>query len=213
MAGRAAAPAALALAAAGLAACTYTAAPLTPAATGSDMEMISRAADYGLPKPLPLPPRGEIDLVLEGGEALDHEARMLAISCSAYDYLSKLQAPVVSYLKALDVNGDLDEEPAGASSAPAATVRIEDTKTFVRCVEVESWQQHCRVNTTIAGEITAPGEEAMPIKVQTEETAHLSIALSCQTVGNALAVVNLHSAGNFVQEVRSRLGTGTAGVL
>lgn len=179
-----------------LSACSYTAAPLAPVTYGVPAgETADMAAAVGLDLPPPLPAVGQHDLVLTNGGLLDHDMRILGLTCKVASYENQLQVPVVAYLSALDTNSDLE------AASTARTINIRQARTFGRCFATGTFEAGCRIKIQIDASVEdMTGGDERTVSIEKEMGPEAGF-WGCGKIARALSVVNLHVAAAFAEEV------------
>jgi uncharacterized lipoprotein YmbA len=116
-----------------------------------------------------MPERGEVDLLVENAQSLDHRLKILGIHCSAWKVENPLSQMVARALGMWDRDGTLGP----AERRPLVRLRFTSASSNMRCVEVEELEGRCLTRTSINGEavIEKEGQAARtaPIAIEVEE--------------------------------------------
>jgi hypothetical protein len=168
----------------------------------SDAQFRSDAEAIGAPAPGPTPERGQLDVVLEGAERLDHRLVVLGISCSAWGVDNPLSQMVRRSLSQWDVDGSL-EIPV---DRPVLRVSIANASSDMRCVEVRELDMSCIVRTRIRGEVRfeRPGSEPViePLVIDDQQLQEKPGACGSLSRGTGLSgLAASHALVTRLQEV------------
>jgi hypothetical protein len=174
-----------------LAACTVPdAGPLIGSDDLSRTDIEAAAQDSRMDAPPPLPAPGPADFVLVGEEQLDHEVKLLNLSCSVGTFQSLLAAPVKAYLRAADRDGSLQPAP------DARVLDIVDVRTLARSYSTATFASEARFDIELDLILTNPGSVPRPVAIRRTLLAAAGMT-NCSSIARGLSVANLHIAAEI----------------
>lgn len=148
-------------------------------------ELAADAEALGVAPPAPLPDRAEVDVVAENMAMLDHQLRIIGITCSAWEVANPLSAMAERALTAWDRDGSL----APSEDRPLIHLRFDSARSIMRCVEVSELDGRCLVRTSIEAEASIDDGSGEPrIEPLSIEVEHIQTEGTCSVArGTALS--------------------------
>lgn len=132
-----------------------------------------------------LPSRGQVDVVADDLQALDHELKVLGLHCSLWDVENPLSQMVSKALGAWDSDGELGD----TDRRPLIRLTFKSARSTMRCVEVEELDGRCLVRTSIEAEARIDqGADTLRVEPVSINVEHEQAEASCSIArGTALS--------------------------
>jgi hypothetical protein len=131
----------------------------------SDAEILKWGQEQKLSPLSELPQKSSYNIALEMAPGVDHQVVRGGVYCSAW----KIDNPVSQLFRSVVTNWDSDGALAAPGSAADVTLRVDQARTFSRCVGTGELVGTCITRVSIDGSVLeASGKETRPVNVEVE---------------------------------------------
>jgi hypothetical protein len=160
----------------------------------SDSEILKWGQEQKLNPLSELPQKSAYNIALEMAPGIDHQVVRGGVYCSAW----KIDNPVSQLFRTVVANWDSDGALAGSGSPADITLRIDQARTFSRCVGTGELVGTCITRVSIDGSVIAvAGKETRPVNVEVELAGKMSGI--CGGIAKGTAAVSREAVIAFIK--------------